>query len=284
MIKWYGILGIFLIIISQAALFLRIDIPFLTFSVWLGYILLIDCFVYMVKKNSYLMNKKAKLVLMTLLSVNIWFVFEIFNTYSKFQGWQYVNLGGSPLFTLIRVALAFATIMPAVLETSDLLGSLHLFRKMRPRLSIPVNSGIVSILFAMGLIFIVLPFVIQTPWIWAFVWIGFIMLIDPILYFFHVEKSVLYQLQQRKFHIILSVVTAGYICGFLWEFWNYWAYTKWYYTIPILENIKVFELPLIGFLAYGPFALELYVMYQFAKLLISGKIFRRGLLFSKSVS
>lgn len=190
-------------------------------------------------------------------------------------------MSGDPLFTFVRISLAFATIIPAVLETSDLLGSLHLFRKIRPRLNIPVNGAIVSTLFAMGIIFMLLPFVIQTPWIWLFVWLGFIILVDPVLYFFHVEKSILYQLQQRKFNIILSVAAAGYICGFLWEFWNYWSYTKWYYSVPILENIKIFEIPVVGFLAYGPFALELYVMYEFMKLLLSKKLlgkfsFRHG--------
>jgi len=69
---------------------------------------------------------------------------------------------------------------------------------------------------------------------------------------------------------------AGYVCGFLWEFWNYWAYTKWYYTVPILENIKIFEIPAVGFLAYGPFALEIYVMYNLIRLLLSRRIWGIG--------
>jgi hypothetical protein len=82
--------------------------------------------------------------------------------------------------------------------------------------------------------------------------------------------------KKRNFKIILSLMLAGYICGFFWEFWNYWAYTKWYYTVPILQNIKVFEIPVVGFLAYGPFALELYVMYNFVRLLLSKRIWGIG--------
>jgi hypothetical protein len=77
------------------------------------------------------------------------------------------------------------------------------------------------------------------------------------------------QVKKKRFNTVISLFIAGYICGFLWEFWNYWATAKWFYTLPILENIKIFEIPALGFLAYGPFACELYVMYQFVRFLFS---------------
>jgi hypothetical protein len=257
-------------------MFLRIQ-PFVTWftpMVWIGYILLIDSFVYMLKKSSYLMSKRFKFFMLSLLSINFWFLFEIVNRFSQFQGWYYVNLPESRIATFIMGTLSFATIVPAVLETSELVGALHLFRK-KLNIRLPINGFIVAILFSVGIIFVLLPFVITSPWIWAFVWTGFILLIDPILYIFHDKKSILYQLKNRKFNVILSLFLAGYICGFLWEFWNYWAYTKWYYSIPVIESIKIFEIPAVGFLAYGPFALELYVMYEFVKILVSRKIFGR---------
>ena len=44
--------------------------------------------------------------------------------------------------------------------------------------------------------------------------------------------------------------------GFLWELWNFWARTKWVYTVPGVEALKVFEMPLLGFLGFPPFAVE----------------------------
>ncbi|MBI2542922.1 MAG: hypothetical protein HYW24_01930 [Candidatus Aenigmarchaeota archaeon] len=276
MFRQYGISGLLLIIFAEVTMFLRLQ-PFVTWftpMVWIGYILLIDSFVYMLKKSSYLMNKRFKLFMLSLLSINFWFLFEIVNKFSQFQGWYYVNLPESRITTFIMGTLSFATIVPAVLETSELVGALHLFRK-KLNIRLPINGFIVAILFSIGIIFVLLPFVITSPWIWAFVWTGFILLIDPILYIFHDKKSILYQLKNRKFNVILSLFLAGYICGFLWEFWNYWAYTKWYYSIPVIESIKIFEIPAVGFLAYGPFALELYVMYEFVKILVSRKMFGR---------
>jgi hypothetical protein len=66
----------------------------------------------------------------------------------------------------------------------------------------------------------------------------------------------------------LSLSTAGFICGFLWEFWNYWAPSKWIYTAPFMQELKIFEMPVAGFLGFGPFAWEYFVMYSFAWLLL----------------
>jgi hypothetical protein len=53
------------------------------------------------------------------------------------------------------------------------------------------------------------------------------------------------------------------VCGVLWEFWNYWALAKWRYVgVPVLPSIKLFEMPLAGYLGFPPFALEVYAMYH----------------------
>jgi hypothetical protein len=62
-------------------------------------------------------------------------------------------------------------------------------------------------------------------------------------------------------------LAAGLICGLWWEAWNYFAITKWVYTLPVLNFWKVFEMPLLGFLGFPPFALECAVMYNFLKAL-----------------
>ena len=63
---------------------------------------------------------------------------------------------------------------------------------------------------------------------------------------------------------------AGAICGILWEYWNFWATSKWHYDIPraYLGHIKLFEMPAFGFLGFMPFAVESYALYVFARRLI----------------
>ena len=40
--------------------------------------------------------------------------------------------------------------------------------------------------------------------------------------------------------------------------------------MPLLSEIKLFEMPVLGFLGFPPFALECYVLYQFAKTALRG--------------
>ena len=67
------------------------------------------------------------------------------------------------------------------------------------------------------------------------------------------------------FHMItgLCALPASLIAGLLWELWNFWAHTKWIYTFPILRSVRLFEMPVLGFLGFPPFALEYFVMYHF---------------------
>jgi hypothetical protein len=64
---------------------------------------------------------------------------------------------------------------------------------------------------------------------------------------------------------------AGIIIGFFWEFWNFWAIPKWIYHIPFVGFYKIFEMPVLGFLGYFPFAFELYAMYFFVRSLFIHK-------------
>jgi len=53
----------------------------------------------------------------------------------------------------------------------------------------------------------------------------------------------------------------------LWEFWNYWARGKWHYSVPIMEHLKIFEMPVPGYLGFPAFALECFTMYVFVRAL-----------------
>jgi hypothetical protein len=53
----------------------------------------------------------------------------------------------------------------------------------------------------------------------------------------------------------VSTILSGLICGFLWEFWNYWSLTKWVYSVPLFESGKVFEMPFAGYVGFLVFSL-----------------------------
>jgi len=83
------------------------------------------------------------------------------------------------------------------------------------------------------------------------------------------RKSTLAHIVGKDWRFVVLPL-AGLCCGFFWEMWNYYALPKWYYTVPYVGFWKIFEMPLLGYTGYLPFAVELFALYQFA-LFVSGQ-------------
>jgi hypothetical protein len=45
--------------------------------------------------------------------------------------------------------------------------------------------------------------------------------------------------------------------------WNFYSWPKWVYHTPGAQFLHVFEMPLLGYLGYIPFALELFALKNF---------------------
>ncbi|MGH9692234.1 MAG: hypothetical protein ACRD4C_14345 [Candidatus Acidiferrales bacterium] len=90
--------------------------------------------------------------------------------------------------------------------------------------------------------------------------IGFVLLLDPLnrrLGLPPIIGDLAEGFRRRAYGFFLS----GWICGWLWEFWNNWAAAKWHYIFPIAQQWKIFEMPAPGYLGFLPFALECFSMY-----------------------
>lgn len=264
MVKRYGLIGLGTIILAEFFLFFKIE-PFTSFFcplVWLGYILLIDSVVYSVKKSSLMTRHPKKLIAMFSVSLFFWMIFEFYNM--ALPGWEYLNIGPIEVFAGL---ISFSAVLPAIMETMDLLRSIHIFDAFKTK-KFEVNKTMLRLSIIFGAVSLVSPFFISSPWMWIFVWIGFFFLLDPINYLNH-QKSIIFHIKNGRWALPLSLLFAGFICGFLWEFWNFWAVAKWKYVfeLPLVE-LKFFEMPIIGLLGFGPFAWELYDMYYFIKFLL----------------
>jgi len=103
------------------------------------------------------------------------------------------------------------------------------------------------------------------PYMAAPVWLGFIFVLEPINRCLGAESLMPGGRTDRLVNLMLS----GFLCGVLWELWNYWSRAKWHYTVPILEHVKIFEMPLPGYLGFPAFALECFTMYVFVRRMFS---------------
>jgi hypothetical protein len=260
----YGWFGLLTILLSQAGMLARIA-PFYhwhTPIAWTGYILLADAIVWQRRGNSWMRNHPAELLFVASVSVPLWVVFEMYNKYS-IHNWYYIGLPDLLVLRYFGYVWSFATILPAIFETADLVSSVRSRRAPAHRLDpIPRQRlGIAGWLaVAAGAVMVTVPIVVHSTYLAAPVWLGFILLIDP-LNARAGNESILGDWSRGQTGRLLNLLLAGLICGVLWEFWNYWGGTKWIYNVPILPEIKVFEMPILGYGGFPPFAVECFAMY-----------------------
>jgi hypothetical protein len=260
----YGWFGLGVILVSQACVLARIE-PFYhwhTPIAWTGYILLADAIVWKRRGNSWLNNNRSELLFVACASVPLWVIFELFNKYS-IHNWYYIGLPEVRLLRDFGYVWSFATITPAIFETGDLVSSLRDRRAVPTRSTLPLRQKLgpaAWIAIMAGAIMVLVPVFIHSTYLAAPIWVGFILLLDP-LNARAGEESILGDLRAGQKGRLVNLIAAGLICGLLWELWNYWGGAKWIYNVPILPDVKIFEMPILGFGGFPPFAVECFVMY-----------------------
>ena len=90
--------------------------------VWTGYILFIDALVYNLRGRSLLMTNRVEFVLIALISIGSWWLFEFYNAPRFWKSdlelwWHYHNLEPNLFLRRAGYDWAFATIFPAMVES-----------------------------------------------------------------------------------------------------------------------------------------------------------------------
>jgi len=264
----YGAVGVSLILLAELGLLLKIEIVGIYFTplVWTGYILLVDAILWSREKYSPIHSYPKDFVRMLVWSIFCWIIFEGFNVY--LQNWKYVGLPSDVFLQIIGYIWSFATIFPAVLFTAELLRK-SIF-PVKFRLSFRLSPPLLFTLMTLGGIMLAIPLILPqkiSANLFGLVWIGFIFLLDPINYLNH-RNSILGQFSRGEGTTFVALLLSGLCCGVLWEFWNYWATAKWVYSIPLsIAGPKMFEMPLLGYMGFLPFAVECYIMNEFSYVL-----------------
>src|SRR5215831_19397499 len=257
-----------LVLIADEAL-LPLQIPLLarwfTPVMWTAYILLVVAWVLRRDGRSLLHDRPREAVFMATVSIPLWLLFEAYNV--RLRNWAYFGVPEPAWVAGIAYAWAFATIWPALFETAALLGAGPLPMPPRRYPLVP-PSGRLRLAMTAGAVFVVVPPLLPAavrPWTFGFVWLGFVMLLDP-LNGRTGQPCFLASWRAGDRPFIRRWLAAGIVCGVLWEFWNYWALAKWRYVgVPVFPSVRLFEMPLAGYLGFPPFALEVFAMYHFVR-------------------
>jgi hypothetical protein len=288
----HGYLGVAVMVVAEVLLFSGNQFVghWMTPIVWTGYLLFIDALVYRVSARSLLMNDRLEFLLIAVISIGSWWLFELYNAPRFWKSdlelwWHYHNLEPNLWLRRLGYDWAFATITPALLETAQFFQA-AIFKQDRVR-SPTVREGnlrerrsltvglLTQILIAIGAVGVIVPLVYPNEWFAPVVWLSFILLVDPINAKVGLP-SITGDLGRGAWSRLLALLASGLLCGFLWEFWNYWALSKWTYTVPYFGNTKIFEMPVLGFLGFPPFAVECWAIYILVRWLLQPNLRQRS--------
>jgi hypothetical protein len=264
-------LGAALLVVSELCTLARIE-PFHTWHTpiaWTGYILAVDGLVWQRRGSSWLSNARAELLFLAFASVPLWGIFELYNKFA-IHNWHYLGLPDFLPLRYVGYAWSFATISPAIFETGDLVSALRDRRAPLSRTTPPVREAIGPLgwlSIAAGALMLLIPLLRPSPYLAAPVFLGFIFLLDPINAASG-DESILGDFRHGRSGRLINLLIAGFICGLVWESLNYRAGGRWVYTVPILPNLRLFEMPLPGYFGFPPFAVECFTMYVFVRRLV----------------
>jgi len=272
----YGLLGWLALLSAEALLFAHIEpvATWFTPIAWSAYILIADAAVLALTNRSRLNDAPIVVARLAFLSIPLWLIFEAYNL--RLQNWTYVGLPRAWPAASFGYVWSFATITPAVFETADLVQAVLPAQSPGPLPEPEQNSPRKTsrtaefILMVSGAACLLIPLFVPrhvAAYLFALVWIGFLLVLDPLNHSLGLPSFIgdLAENLPRRFY---GFLLAGWICGWLWEFWNYWAAAKWLYTFPMFQRWKIFEMPAPGFLGFIPFALDCFVMYVTAAWLL----------------
>ncbi len=260
---WLGWSGIVALVVAEILMFRHIEpvATYFTPIAWTCYLAIADSAVYSIQGRSRLRSAPLAFAGMAALSVPLWLIFELYNL--RLANWTYVGVPSKWSSALLGYGWSFAAITPAIFETADLVESFGWFRRARP---LGCSRQAERISFVAGALLLILPVVLArhaAAYLFATVWLGFVFLLDPVNHWLGLP-SLLSDLEQGRRSRLYSLLISGWVCGWLWEFWNYWAAAKWHYIFPMFQHWKIFEMPVPGYLGFEPFALECFAMYVLA--------------------
>ena len=241
----------------------------MTCLVWPGYLLLLDGLLHRLGRSP-VRVRPHHFATLCLASILMWCLFDWINFYFM-RSWFYLGMPPSFADRWWGYVLAFGAIVPAMLLSGQVLLDLGWLDRARGP-GLPVPRWLPPVIFVIGVAMLAWPFLARNPIANLSLWTSFVFLLDPLNYRLG-RPSVLRDWQAGWYGRTIAAGAGGLLCGFLWEFWNYWALAKWTYHLPFLgqlEHVKYFEMPVLGLLGFIAFGIECWVMWQTIRIPLDG--------------
>jgi hypothetical protein len=251
-------LGVGMLALAASAAALALGAPFMTtwfYSfAWWSCLLILDGFNVRRTGISPLFTGGRDFLFVAYISVPVWLIFELFNL--RLRNWSYHAVPASLPVRWLGYAVAFATVIPAIKEFATLFAGV--FRAALRFPPLRVTRNLLRASLGLGAVLLVLP--LGWPRLFfPLVWLGFIFLLEPLNYRRR-SVSFLRDLETGDGSRLLAWMAGGLAAGLTWELLNWWAGAHWEYHIPYFNFGRIFQMPVLGFGGFIPFALEVFAL------------------------
>jgi hypothetical protein len=242
---------------------------------WWGFILFIDGIVYKRSGGESLVNDEpAELISMAVISISGWFLFDYLNFYINLN-WYYPDAGLLKHdYFLLYALFGSACFIPMAFEWYYLLRTFNFLNrcyKYGPVCKFPgwLRIGLIIASFVcLGLA----PF-FPDHLFWV-VWLGPLIILSIVIDFLGIWTPFASIKERGDWTALLVIAPAFLIQGFILECWNYFSAfhlpdgsiktynpAYWIYTIPWIIKIRIFEMPILGYLGYIPFSIFCWIWW-----------------------
>lgn len=263
---WYGLIVwvISLIIVWGRFPTLANEIKIFDILLWWSFSVLIDGIVYARSGGNSLIGKRPKeLAGIATASVTGWMIFEYFNFFVNYN-WYYPNGHQLPSFEFMTYSMIAST---AVFPISfELYGLFNTFKKFNTKYSngfkftLPHWAG--NALIGICLICMLLMSYFPND-LFFIVWLAPLIILSILLGRFGIWTPFT-SVKKGDWSPLLLIALSWVAAGFCVECWNYFSASHidgfhtantlyWAYSIPYVNVVHLFEMPLLGFLGYLPY-------------------------------
>ena len=256
--------------LARAARWMAVN---MTAVVWTGLLFLLDGILARMKRGSPARKRPHHFWLLWIASIFIWCVFDLINfwVFAPHHAWRYIGIPDAFVDRLWGYILAFGAVVPGMLLIGQIYLNLGWFNWARGR-AWRMAPWVKITAFVVGAAMLTWPLIHRDPVTNYTLWTSLAFLLDPINMFLG-RPSMLRDWENGWYGRTLAACAGGLSCGFLWEFWNYWALAKWVYDLPFLGvtlQYKYFEMPVVGLMGFIPFGVECWVMWQLMRIPLDG--------------
>ena len=231
---------------------------------WTAYLIVLDGLLHALGGRSWWLHRRRELGALLWWSVPFWFVFEVYNL--VLLNWYYVAAPRDERLQALFAGVAFATVLPACFFHADVVSRTRVGRwQCRPRRA---PRGLVAALWVVGVVFLVVPVLLPRQTFWM-IW-GALLVVPDLINRRLGAQSLLRDLEEGRLDRVASLLIGGLCAGGAWESLNFFARTKWLYTVPGFEHVKLFEMPVLGFVGFPLLALEAFASYTLLCVVLRG--------------